>query len=68
MAAVFVFLSAGTKKEDTAIAGGGFYLANSLGEVTGVAVQNCVLMGTLRRALRVNFGGGEEGMEVYFLS
>ena len=64
MAAVFVFLSASTKKSDNAIAGGGYYLACSLGEVTGIAVQNCVLIGTLRSALTDNFGSGEEGMEV----
>ena len=64
MSAVFVFLSAGTERDDTAIAGGGFYLSGSLGEVTGMAVQNCVLMGTLRSALGAKFGGGEEGMEV----
>ena len=68
MSAVFVFLNAGTKRDDTAIAGGGFYLSSSLGEVTGMAVQNCVLMGTLRSALRVKFGGGEEGMEVRKIS
>lgn len=64
MAAVFVFLSAGTKKSDNAIAGGGYYLACSLGEVSGIAVQNCVLIGMLRSALRASFGSGEEGMEV----
>lgn len=53
MAAVFVFLTASTRKEDAAIASGAFYLANSLGEVMGIAVQNCVLQGTLRRVLRV---------------
>lgn len=53
MAAVFVFLTAGTRKEDAAIASGAFYLANSLGEVTGMAVQNCVLLGTLGSVLRV---------------
>lgn len=53
MAAVFVFLTASIRKEDTDIASGVFYLANSLGEVTGIAVQNCVLQGTLGRVLRL---------------
>lgn len=52
MAAVFVFLTATTRKEDTAVASGAFYLAISLGEVAGIAVQNCVLQGTLRLVLR----------------
>ena len=52
MAAVFVFLTAATRKEDTAVASGAFYLAISLGEVAGLAVQNCVLQGTLRLVLQ----------------
>lgn len=52
MAAIFVFLTAGIRKEDIAIASGVFYLANCLGEVTGIAVQNCVLQATLGRVLR----------------
>lgn len=64
MAAVFVFLTAGTRKEDAAIASGAFYLANSLGEVTGMAVQNCVLLGTLGSVLRVRLRGVEGCDEV----
>ena len=63
-AAVFVFLSAATKKEDVAIASGGFYLATSLGEVVGLAVQNCVLQGTLRQVLPVSLREVEGGDEV----
>lgn len=51
-AAVFVYLNAGTKKEDAAIVSGAFYLAISLGEVTGIAVQNCILIGSVRRILQ----------------
>lgn len=53
MAAVFVFLTAGTRREDTAIASGAFYLAHSLGEVMGFAAGNSVLLVTLGRSLRV---------------
>lgn len=64
MAAVFVFLTAGTKKEDTSISSGVFYLANSVGEVTGVAVQNSVLQGTLGRVLPVRLRKMEDCDEV----
>ena len=48
-----MFLTAGTKKEDTSICSGVFYLATSVGEVTGVAVSNSILQGTLGRVLPV---------------
>ena len=51
ISAVFVFLSAATRKEDTAVASGAFYLAMCLGEVTGVALQNSIFQGTLRQVL-----------------
>ena len=53
IAAVFVFLTAGTQKEDTSICSGVFYLATSVGEITGFSVQNSILQGTLRQMLPV---------------
>ena len=64
IAAVFVFLTAGTKKEDTSICSGVFYLATSVGEVTGVAVQNSILQGTLGRMLPVRLSKVEDKDEV----
>lgn len=63
-AAVFVFLTAGTKKEDTSIGSSVFYLATSVGEVTGVAVQNSILQGTLGRVLPVRLFKVEDKDEI----
>ena len=63
-AAVFVFLTAAKRKEDTAVASGAFYLAISLGEVVGIAVQNSVLQGTLRHVLPVRLQKVENYDEV----
>ena len=59
-----MFLTAGTKKEDTSICSGVFYLATSVGEVTGVAVQNSILQGTLGRVLPVRLLKVEDSDEV----
>ena len=64
IAAVFVFLTAGTKKEDTSICSGVFYLATSVGEVTGFAVQNSILQITLGRLLPVRLFKVENKDEV----
>ena len=64
IAAVFVFLTAGTKKEDTSICSGVFYLATSVGEVTGFSVQTSILQGTLGRVLPVRLLKVEDSDEV----
>lgn len=63
-AAVFVFLSASTKRSDAAIAGGGFFLSGSLGEVTGLSVHTAILQVTLRRTLEQKLVGMEGSAEV----
>ena len=64
IASVFVFLTAGTKKEDTSISSGVFYLATSVGEVTGFSIQNSILQGTLGRLLPVRLSKVEDSDEV----
>jgi hypothetical protein len=62
--AVFIFLSASTKKSEAAIAGGGFFLSSSLGEVAGMSAQSAILQATLRRTLEVKLAGVEGSAEV----
>ena len=67
MAALFVSLSAAIKKSDVAIASGGFYLSNSLGEVTGVSLQNAILQASIKQILVKKLEGAEERAEVSLL-
>lgn len=64
MQAVFIFLSAGIKKSENAIAGGGFYLSSSLGEVTGMSCQSAILQAMIRRIQIEKLGGADAGAEV----
>ena len=64
MAAVFIFLSAGIKKSENAIASGGFYLSSSLGEITGMTCQNAILQAMIRRIPSERLDGIDGGAEV----
>ena len=64
MQAVFIFLSAGIKKSENAIAGGGFYLSSSLGEVTGMSCQSAILQAMIRRIQMEKLGGADAGAGV----
>ncbi len=64
MQAVFIFLSAGIKRSENAIAGGGFYLSSSLGEVTGMSCQSAMLQAMIRRMPLEKLGGADAGAEV----
>ena len=68
MQAIFIFLSAGIKKSENAIAGGGFYLSSSLGEVTGMSCQSAILQAMIRRIEIEKLGGADIGAEVRFSS
>jgi hypothetical protein len=61
--AVFVFLSASTKKSEAAVAGGGFFLSLCLGEVAGSSAQIAIVQITLRGTLEPRLGGVEGGAE-----
>ncbi|KAI9798956.1 MAG: hypothetical protein M1833_004309 [Piccolia ochrophora] len=63
-AAIFVGLSASTKRSQLGIVGGGFYLAGSLGDVAGVSVGNALLQATLRNGLKEGLEGYEGKMEI----
>ena len=64
MQAVFIFLSAGIKKSENAIAGGGFYLSSSLGEVTGMSCQSAMLQAMIRRIQSEKLGGADAAAKV----
>ena len=64
MQAIFIFLSAGIKKSENAIAGGGFYLSSSLGEVTGMSCQSAILQAMIRRIEMERLGGADAAIEV----
>ncbi|KAF7508801.1 hypothetical protein GJ744_008678 [Endocarpon pusillum] len=64
MTASFIFLSASTKKSEAAIAGGGFFLSSSLGEVAGMSVQSAILQATLKRTLESKLTGVEGSAEI----
>ena len=64
MQAVFIFLSAGINKSENAIAGGGFYLSSSLGEVMGMSCQSAILQAMIRRIQMEKLGGADAGAEV----
>lgn len=64
MTTAFTFLCASTKKSEAAIAGGGFFLSSSLGEVAGMSAQSAILQATLRRTLEFKLTGVEGSTEV----
>ena len=64
MQAIFIFLSAGIKKSENSIAGGGFYLSSSLGEVTGMSCQSAILQAMVRRIQVQELGGADAAAKV----
>jgi hypothetical protein len=64
MSAVFVFLTVSTKKSEATIASGGFFLSNSLGEVTGLSAQSAILQIILKRTLEQRLAGVAGGADV----
>ena len=68
MQAIFIFLSAGIKKSENSIAGGGFYLSSSLGEATGMSCQSAILQAVVRRIQAKELGGADAAAKVRPLS
>ena len=64
MQAIFIFLSAGIKRSENSIAGGGFYLSSSLGEVTGMSCQSAILQAMIRRIQIEKLGGADAAAKV----